>query len=234
MANLVGAYTALTPRGTPGQVAWAETNNVPRAYTEDFTAFLPWGVPGRLYGDFTKVVSSTAALAVSDTASLSATEDPVDSNEIATTDTARLGVTDAAALFNFLASTDTATLLAFETISLAQSGVTLKTASDTTSLSASEAVTLNVSIDVTDTASLSVTDSSAVDVSVEEKSATDTASLTLSDEAVLLNIFTGVNEITVSDAANLRVSETASVIEVRRIKRIALSITRPYIELEIL
>lgn len=235
MASLVGAKSALTPRGTPGLVSWRATSSTtfPRPYTVTFTQLRPGGVPGRRYGSFAKTVATTATLVVSDTASLSATEEPIDQNEIATTDTARLSASDVSQLFNRIDASDTASMTAGETIALAISGVTLKTASDTASLSATDTSALGVTVDVSDTASLTATDTSSVAVSAESKSVTDTASLAADDEQ-LLEIFAGIVERSASDNALLTVSERASIVEVRRIKKITLQIRAPRITLEII
>jgi hypothetical protein len=180
-----------------------------------------------------RTASTLVALTVSDTASISATEGPIDTQEIESADTARLSVSESTQLFNFLSAADTANLSLSETISLVITGVTAKTGSDTASLSLTESVAIAVTVDVTDTASLTLTESSSVAVSTEQVTVSDTASLTL-DEAVSLNVFSGVNAISAVDGAALALVETANVLEVRRIKRIALSISRPYIELEFL
>src|SRR5688572_10504485 len=233
MASLASAKTALTPRGTPGLVAWRDMSSTTRAYSVAFTQFRPGGIPGRRYGSFTKVASSTAEFSVSDTASLSATEEPVDRNEIATTDTARLSATETSLLFNRIDVTDTATLTAGETISVVIIGVTLKTASDTASLSSSETATLGISLAVSDTASLSATDTSVLVVSAENIATSDTASLS-TDEAVLLEIFAGVVEKTAADTATLTVSESAVVVEARRIRKIKFQSRMPRMTVEVL
>ncbi len=233
MASLASAKTALTPRGTPGKVSWRDLSSVTRAYSVPFTQYRPGGIPGRRYGAFTKAASSTAALNVSDTASLSATEEPVDRNEIATTDTARLSASDVSLLFNRIDAIDTARLTAGETISVVISGVTLKTASDTASLSSSETSTVGVSVAVTDTASLSATDTSALVVLGETFAVTDTANLS-ADDVQLLEIFAGIVEKSVSDNAFLRVSDSAVVVEVRRIRKIKFEASFPRITFEVL
>lgn len=236
MPSLSGAITVLGLGGLSVGAPFydSEYQTVPRPFTQQFTQLGPGGLSTFPHSNFTgKTEETTAALSVSDTASLSATESPVDSNEIATSDTVRLSLTESSQLFNFQAVTDTASLSLSETISLVQSGVTLKTASDTASLSVTEVSSIAVSVAITDTASLTLTESASVAVSTEQVTVSDTASLTI-DESVLLNVFAGVNAISVADSALLSVIDTASVTEVRRIKRIGLSISRPYIELEIL
>lgn len=179
--------------------------------------------------------SSLLELEVSDTASIAVTESPVDSQEIATGDIARLALSsETTQLFNNVGLSDTASLSLSETISLVITGVTLKTASDTTSISVTDTSVVDVTLAVTDTASITLSaEDATVDVSVEQVSVSDTASITLDDSASL-NVFTGVLELTVSDGTAIRVTDTASVIEVQRIKKISLDILQPRIELEIL
>lgn len=232
---LGSAITGLSPRGTPGPALFGSTST-PSPFVRAITQLRPGGISGRRYGDFTTEVSTLVDITASDTASLSATESPVDAQEIATTDTARLSATETAQLFNHITVVDTARLSVSETINLGIVGVTEKIASDTASLSASEALTISVTIEVTDIASLSASESATVDVNTEQVSVTDTASLSAS-EAVLLNVFSGVNDIAVGDVAFLRTTEIAIATEyvpVRPIRRIALSISMPHIELEIL
>lgn len=180
-----------------------------------------------------RVASSTQSFVVSDTASISVTEDPVDRNEITTTDTARIAVSDTSQMFNRIDVADTARLSVGETISLLITGVTLKTASDTASLSVSEAVTVNVSLDVTDTASISVSDTSSVEVSVEQITVSDTASLSVDDQQQL-EIFAGFVDKTVHDDALLTLTETAVKVEVNRIRRITFTAMRPKITFEVI
>jgi hypothetical protein len=233
MASLASAKSALTPRGTPGRAPWRDTSSVARAYSATFTQLRPGGITGRRYGAFTKVASSTVALSVSDTASLSATEEPIDRNEVATTDTARLSASDVSQLFQRIDVSDTATLSAGETIALLQSGVTLKTASDTASLSSSETSTLGVTVDVSDTASLTVTDTSALVVSAESIAVTDTANLS-ADDTQLLEIFAGIVEKVSADTALLTVTDSALVLEVRRIRKIRFQVRMPRMTLEMI
>lgn len=235
MASLAGAITTLGLAGVPfgAPVFDAEYQTNPRPYTQTFTQLGLNGCADVRHVTFSKTETTTATLVVSDTASISATESPIDLQEIATTDTARLSVSETTQLFNFRSVTDTASLAVSETISLVITGVTSKSASDTASVSTSETVAIAVTTAVTDTASLTVTDEATVDVSAENVAVTDTASIT-TDESVLLNVFSGVNAISVIDEARLTTAEVAAVHEVRRIRRIALSISMPHIELEIL
>lgn len=228
---LGSAITSLSPRGTPGPALFG-SSSTPSPFTRAFTQLRPGGVPGRRYGDFTAEEVLVAAFAVSDTASLSATEEPVDRNEIATTDTARLSANDVSLLFNRIDSTDTALLSAGETISVVISGVTLKTASDTASLSATESSAVGVSVAVSDTASLQATDTSVLVVSAENISVTDTASLS-ADDVQLLEIFAGIVEKSVSDTATFTVTDSAVVAQVRRIRKIKFQASMPRMTFEV-
>ncbi len=226
MASLLGAVTGLSARGTPGPVTWFVAPVDSRDYVGNFTDRSTGGLAGRIYGDFTRATAPLASLSVSDTASLSATEEPIDRNEIATTDTARLSASDVSQLFNRIDATDTATLSAGETIALQISGVTLKVASDTATLSASETSTVGVTVGVSDTATLTATDTSSVAISAESKNVTDTANLS-ADDSVLLEIFAGIVERSASDTALLRANDFAVVAEVRRIRHIKFQMRKP-------
>lgn len=238
MPSLVGAITTLGLLGLSANAPvydpdYGAAPTFPRPYEATWTGLGLSALPGVRAVDFSgKSELTTAPLDVSDTASLSATEDPIDTNEIVTTDTARLSATESTQLFNFRSTTDTASLSVSETIGLVQSGVTLKTASDTATLSVTESVAVGVTIDVTDTASLTVSESVSVSTTAETVDVTDTATLTV-DESLLLAIFAGVVELNAQDTALLTTSEIASAIEVRRIKRITLSIRFPRITMEI-
>jgi hypothetical protein len=230
--SLIGAYTALSSTGAPGLAIWNDISYL-RSYTEDFTERHPGGLTGETYGTFSHTTSSGAAFSVSDTASFSATEDPVDRNEIATGDTARLSASDVSQLFQRIDVTDTATLTAGETIALLQSGVILKTASDTASLSATEVTALGVTVDVSDTASLSATDISTVDVSAQNLSVTETASLSADDEQ-FLEIFAGIVDKTVFDSVPLTGSDIATVSEIGRVRKISFHTRMPRITFEVI
>lgn len=233
MALLDGAYTALTAAGLPGFATWVEYST-PRSYEADFTEKSPGGLAKQTYGTFTHAELTDLEITVSDTASISATESPVDSQEIAVSDTARLSLTETSQLFNYLQSTDTASLGLSETVALTITGVTNIAPTDTASLTLTESVALSVTVGVTDTTSLQLTsEAGTVATTVVEKSASDTASLSVSD-ASLLSIFSGVNAISVVDDIRLSVAETAQAVEVLRIKRIELELDAPSIELEIL
>lgn len=236
MPSLAGAITVLGLGGLSVGAPFydSEYHTTPRPFTQQFTQLGLGGLSTFPHNDFSgKVSETTATFTVSDTASLSATEEPIDQNEITTGDTARLSATDSSQLFNRLDVTDTATLSAGETIGLLISGVTLKTASDTATLSSSETSELGVSVDVSDTATLTVTDTSSVDVSAESLDVTDTANLS-ADDTQLLEIFAGIVERSASDTALLTVNDLASVIEVRRIKRISFHVRMPRMTIEVL
>src|ERR1044072_600479 len=172
MPSLAGAITTLGLLGlsTNAPVFDSEYQASPRPYTTTFTALsLAGALPRARAVDFSgKTEQTTAAIVVTDTASLSATESPIDTQEIESTDSARLAVSESSQLFNFIAVTDTANLSLSETISLVISGVTAKTASDTASLSLTESRSIAVTVAVTDTTSLTLTESSSVVVSTEQ------------------------------------------------------------------
>lgn len=197
----------------------AQIEETRSSYTQTFTRV---GVSGgvKRYGSFSKTQEVVASIVVSDTARLSATEDPVDEQEISTADTARLSVSEVSQLFNFLQSSDTASLQGSETVNLTISGVTAKEATDTASLSLTEATSISVTVSVTDTASIEGTDEAGtVAAQTEVVDVTDTAALSV-DESVLLNVFVGVVDKSVSDQARISITESGLAVEVNRIKLI--------------
>jgi hypothetical protein len=237
MPSLVGAVTTLGLVGlsTAAPVFDADYATPPtfeRPYTATWTGLGLSGTPSARAVSFSKEEVSVAEISATDTVFITATEEPIDENEILTTDTARLSITDTAALFNNVAVTDNARLSASETVGLAIVGVNAKSGSDTASLSVSESLIIAVSLAVTDTASLSLTETPTVSETLEVLSVTDTASISV-DEELLREVFTGVQEINVLDTALLAATESTSVLDVRRIKRIAISITAPRIKIDI-
>jgi hypothetical protein len=239
MASLAGAITALGLAGVSiAAPVWdSEYATSPKPYTQTFTALSNNGTSGPYLTDYSgKTELTDVSLEVSDTASLSATEEPVDSQQIEVADIARLSVTETVSHFHFIAVTDTATLSASELVALSITGVTPKPVTDTASISATEVTSLSVSLSVTDTASLSATDTSSVAVSTESVDVTDTASLS-ADDASLLTVFTGQLELNVVDSASLRTTETASIQTfeaLQPIRLIRFDITAPSIRFEFL
>jgi hypothetical protein len=198
-----------------------------------------WGRVGisggvKRYGDLAKDESSLALIGVTDIAYLQGNEDPVDAQELLSNDTATLTIAEAISLLNRADVFDTASLSLSETVALAISGVTLKTPTDTASLTLSESVDVGVTIDVTDTATLDVTDSGTVDVSKEDFPVTDDASLTL-DEQVFVEVFAGVLSIPATDTATITIVENATAREIKPgIRRITFGVTTPRIQIEVL
>jgi hypothetical protein len=214
MASLAGAITTLGLAGVPfGGPVWnSEYLTEPRPYTVTFTQLGLDGSSVVRHTDYTKIELTDVQHVVSDTASVSATEGPIDSQIITTHDAASLAVTDTASLFNFLNITDSISLSVSESVGLIISGVTEKPVTETASLSVSETVALSVTVEVTDTASISVTDSGTVDVDSENVTASDDAAVSVSEE-VLLGIFAGINVVNVGDVATLTAVEAALVRE---------------------
>jgi len=153
--------------------------------------------PHQQYAAATAV--STFALDVSDTLAVQWLEEPVDSNEIISGETLRVGLAEVSALFNFVQASDTVQVQLSETISLLQSGVTLKTASDTLSVTLTETSSVGVSLAVSDTASVSVADTSGLVTPSVSVDVTDTLSVSLTEGTPLLGVFSGVLDITASD-----------------------------------
>lgn len=234
MSSLAGARTTRTLIGVPGLPTWRDTLSTTRAFSQQFTHRHPGGIFGRAYGSFTKTAATSVDVDVTDTASITATESPVDSQEITTNDVIRLGVTESTQLFNFISVTESFVPGLSETVSLIISGVTDRPVTDTASLTLSESVALGISIDVTDTASLQLTgEAGTVVTSSELVTVTDTASLSVSEEQIL-NIFTGVVDISVNDTASLALAvESAAAIEARRIDRIGLQFATPGLSIQL-
>lgn len=221
MASLAGALTTLGLLGisTAAPVFDTEYATSPKPYTVTFTQLGLNAGPVVRHVDYSGKVSPTdSAFDVFDTASVSATESPVDSQEITTNDVARVAASESISLLKRLDPTDTALVAVSESISLVIGGVTDKPVTDTASVSAADVATLDVTIDVSDTASVSTTDVAVVDVSVEQIIVSDTASVSTTDEA-LRNVFAGVNVIAAADFAFITVGESARVIEVGRIRK---------------
>ncbi len=217
MAILTGVITSLALSGVPGLATdWYDsaTATTPRPYSADFTRLAVGATPGRPYGAFTgKTEVTLIDKPVSDTASLSVTEEPIDEQFIVASDTARLTLTEVTNLRNNIGVTDTASLSVSEGIALTIAGVTDKPVTDTASLTLTELTNLRVSLSVTDTTSLSVTESTSVATPATFQTVTDTASLTITDD-VLLTVFAGLAAFNGADTASLRVTETATVTDV--------------------
>lgn len=228
MASLVGVVTALTLSGVPGHLPFIEQGATAGAHTGSFTRLGLGGYSRPIDAIPAKDAAAQAELNVTDTASLSATEGPLDSNEIITYDTARLSAVDVSNIYNFYTLTDTARLFINEAVTLNVSGVTDNPATDTASISATEVATVDVTVDVTDTASLQTTDTPTVDTAGVVISVTDTASLSTTDTAAY-DAITGVAYLTGEDQALLRVVDTAVVTVDRKISAIAISYKAPKI-----
>lgn len=229
MASLVGAVTFLglsALSGANGFVfAGTRTETTVTAYTRLGLAAAPSLVPAFL----PKAAVSLQPFSVSDTAAFSATETPIDRNEVTTWDTAALRLSAETA--NFLiryAVSDTATMTIAESIGLVQSGVIDRPVTDTASLSTTEAAAIAVQVSVTDDAALSGTDSGTVDVSRVALSATDDAALSTADTASV-TVFTGSIGINLSDGASLTVTETASIDLPRVVTDIRIRVRAPSI-----
>lgn len=222
----------LSTLGGPGPLSQKFASPVSGASKagQDYSELGPLGpdVPASFAG---RSAVSLLEIAVSDTASLSATEDPTDGQEITTApDVAAISVTESVQLFNNIAVTDAATLAVSDTVGIEQSGTPEVTPTDTASLSVTESVSLDVSLDVTDDADITATEDepATVDVSTDTLTASDDASLTLSEFAVL-DVFVGALEFNVEDTATLTVSETSAVAVVEGIARINFAMRAPSI-----
>ncbi len=180
---------------------------------QDYSELGVWDNPG-VAGPFTgRTASSTATKDVSDTASLSATESPIDTNEIVTYDSANLTATELAGLLDHYGVTDLASLTLNESIALNITGVLNIPITDTASLTLTESTALGITIDVTDGASLTLTESATVAVATEVLDVTDDAALAANDFATL-DVFSGGAAFTVSDTVLLQDTESAGVVPI--------------------
>jgi hypothetical protein len=176
-------------------------------------------------------ISSGTSFDVTDTLFVQIIEDPVGSQEIETSDIALVALTETTFLFNNIDLTDTLNVSLSETVDLQTSGVLDLTPSDTISVTLTESVVVDVEIAVTDTCSVTATeDAGTVDVLGETFDVTDTCSVSLSESAVL-NVFTGVVDITGSDVLSVSVSESSAVVRFTPsdISKIAISMKAPRI-----
>jgi hypothetical protein len=250
MASLIAGITALSLTGVPGLETWDDGTPLPVAASDTasitategtptvlgidpqiWTELGLTGVPFPVRDSFDAVAPSDQLdLEVSDTASISGTEDPVDGQEIETSDIAQITLSEVVQLFNNIDLTDSANLTLSETINLQTSGTPDVPVTETASLTLTEVATLDVELTVTDDAALTLTESPTVDVSGETFDVTDTTSLSLS-ETVLLDIFAGVVEINADDIASLGVTEVAALLQITpaEIARISMSMKAPRI-----
>lgn len=233
MASLAGTLTFLTLSGLSGPevyVPQGETLTV-RPTNLEFTELGLYGGPKFLASEFTaKATAPQQDWVLSDTAYLTATEGPIDVNEIVTYDTASLrAILEQASLLNYYAVTETARLSAGESVSLVTSGVTPKVVTDTASISATDVATLDVTLDVTDTASITGTeDPGTVDVNSEAFAVTDDAAITV-DEGAAVNQFSGFDPIVVGDIVYLSAIDTATASVSRKVASIAIRYRMPKI-----
>jgi hypothetical protein len=157
-----------------------------------------------------KAIVTVFDLFVSDTLPVQWLEEPVDENEIISADALRVSLTfETSQLLNHIGVTDNVTTTLSETISLLQSGVTAKTASDTVSVSMAESVTVNVTLAITDTVSVSLTDTSSLLTPAQFVAVTDTLSVSLTEDTPLLGIFTGILDILSADIVQVGFVESA-------------------------
>jgi hypothetical protein len=230
MASLVGAVTALALYGAPGQPQLPDPTTFPRPGGLEFTHLGLGGTPGSTYGTFTKTAVTYLELDVTDSASLSASESPIDSQQIVSYDIARIALAETAALLNRYSLTDTAAISLSEVVALSIAGVLDKPVTDTASLSLTESTALSVTVAVTDTASVSVTDDGEVAATVEGIAPTDTASLSVT-ETSLLEVFVGQLSLTVSDTARLTLTESAAAVPIARVTGISIQSVLPEIRI---
>lgn len=212
MATLVGAITFLTLAGTPGLTPYTDTTSFPRTYSADFTRLSISATPTSPSGSFTgKTEESTIYVTVSDTASATATEDPIDTQDITSADLVYATLTESASLANYVAASETAFVTLGEAVTLSITSNTAKAGTDTASATITETASVAVAIDVTDTASVTATEGTpTIDTPANLVSVTDTASVTITDSPQI-DIYTGFIPATGEDIASVTLAEVASV-----------------------
>lgn len=177
---------------------------------QDYSELIVTSGPGYTGADGVRTETAIVYVTVSDTASVSATEDPIDSQDIASSDIGYLAVTEVAVLGAVIYATDTASLTLGEAVNLGITNNTAKSGTDTASLTLTEVASAHVSIEASDTASLSVSESTSADITRQDIQPTDTASLSVDDSATV-SVITGDIPLTAVDSARLTVTETATV-----------------------
>lgn len=210
MPSLAGAVSFLTLAGISGQQPYIEQAAAVGRVGYHFGGLALYGTTGaNASGFFAKSLSADIQHVVSDTASLTVTETPIDSNEVVTYDTISLNISEISRIYNLYTLTDTARLVLGEAVSLVTAGVTAFTPTDTASISITDIAVLDVSLAVTDTTSISVSDPTpTVDTAGESYTATDTVSLSITDTASV-NIFSGYLYLAADDTATIQVTDSA-------------------------
>ena len=236
MASLVGAITALSLIGAPsGSPVWTTVakGGAPSEPASPITRLGLTGTATRLYGAFSKQPVGLVLKTVSDSATLSVLEDPMDERYLTTGDSAYLRITETLLRLNHLGVTDTASLLLAEGVELQGAGVNESSPTDTASLSVAEAVTLDISVDLTDTASISVTGTPTILVSTLAQTVTDTASISITETSITDKV-SGSRAWQVGELAQLSLSEATLLEkfesdELAYITRIAVTFDAPTI-----
>lgn len=159
---------------------------------------------------FLQGVAGTATVGVSDTASLTVSEDPTSDFFLQTLDTASLSVSDVSAPAIQINVSDFPLVAVGESAGLTISGVVSVAVTDTASLTVSDASALAVDINVTDTTSLSVSDASTVDIGQIAVAVTDTISIGIADFAFSSTV-ADVSRVS-GDDINLLIDERAIVV----------------------
>lgn len=146
---------------------------------------------------------------VTDTAFLNGTEQPFDSVFITTPDTASLQTTDTVvSLPTLVSGVDSANITLNESTAVGASAVTSVAASDTTSLHLTDTAAIALTVSATDTTSLQAADSAATSITGTSVTATDTASLSVS-EVVSTTSFVGSLSVSAGDTASISVLDSA-------------------------
>lgn len=233
-----GSVATITDGALSVSDSWSLTL-LDRAYSQStdqlgVTELRSLGLPGfvALFDD--KAFTSSPSVAVSDTWSLSWTEDPVNLVLIAVSDTWRLTYsTESAAIqvFQTYAIADTWSLQFLDAASVFSSGVIPVAVSDTWSLSFTDSAAISVAIGVSDTWSLSFTDSGSVAITQDPIDVSDTWSLAFSGETGGVTIVATISKIG-SDTWTLSFIESARSSVVVHVASIRMEVKVPRITFE--
>lgn len=190
-----------------------ETDSVIGTYPAQLTDRSLLAVAGRWVDIEAKQYVGTNTINVSDTWSLTWTEEPTSELTIDTWDIWRLAWNDATpslSISQTFAASDVWALGWLDVSSVLASGALPIEPTDTWSLQLADDATVAATVEATDGWSLSITDAASVDVIEDAKSGTDTWSLTLSVESVSIGVVADI-PILASDEWRLVLAETASV-----------------------
>lgn len=190
-----------------------ETDSVIGTYPAQLTDRSLLAVAGRWVDIEAKPYVGTNTVHVSDTWSLTWTEEPTNELTIDTWDIWRLAWNELApslSISQTFAASDTWSLGWLDVASVLAGGALPIEPTDTWSLQFTDDATVAATVEATDDWSLQFTDGATVEATSDTQSATDTWSITLSVESVSIGVVADI-PILASDEWRLVLAETASV-----------------------